>query len=300
MKLLYKFSLLSVFAVIVSCNETPKPVNETTIEKIAESSVISIPDSWVTSRAAKAKEKLNSSEAGKVVWNAMEAHGGLVTWYANGPLSFRFNYQPQDGKTPRDSYQIVDTWSNRAVHTSATDSAAHFGWTGEQAWIKTKDSTSFEYDTKFWALTPLYFYGQPFVLDGEGVNLELLPEVSYKEQKQDVVKVTFDAGTGDAPDDYYILYFGEESHKIAAIRYIVSYPEYFKDGGHAPEKFMEVIGENTVNGILFPTSYKTHWLTKDEKPGEYITKIDVSNVSFKNDLPKDFFDVPKDAKILNE
>ena len=63
---------------------------------------------------------------------------------------------------------------------------------------------------------------------------------------------------------------------------------------------MEVVGENMVDGILFPTSYKTHWLTKDEKPGEYITQIDVSNVSFENDLPKDFFDVPKDAKILIE
>ena len=297
MRVYFKFSILFLF--ILSCKETTKPTQESLVNEVTETDIISIPKSWVDGRVNKAKEKLSTSEAGEIVWNAMEAHGGLDRWYANGPLSFRFNYQPLDGKTARDSYQTVDTWSNRAVHTSATDSTAHFGWTGEQAWVKAKDSTAFEYDTKFWALTPLYFYGQPFVLNGEGVNLELLPEVTYKEQKQDVVKVTFDAGTGDAPDDYYILYFSKESHKLVAIRYIVSYPEYFKDGGHAPEKFMEVIGENTVNGILFPTSYKTHWLTKDKKPGEYITQIDVSNVSFENDLPKDFFDVPKDAKTLN-
>lgn len=297
MRVYFKFSILFLF--ILSCKETKKPTQESLVNEVTETDIISIPKSWVDGRVNKAKEKLGTSEAGEIVWNAMEAHGGLDRWYANGPLSFRFNYQPLDGKTSRDSYQTVDTWSNRAVHTSATDSTAHFGWTGEQAWVKAKDSTSFEYDTKFWALTPLYFYGQPFVLNGEGVNLELLPEVTYKQQKQDVVKVTFDAGTGDAPDDYYILYFSKESHKLVAIRYIVSYPEYFKDGGHAPEKFMEVMGENTVNGILFPTSYKTYWLTKDKKPGEYITQIDVSNVSFENDLPKDFFDVPKDAKTLN-
>ncbi|SEL21215.1 hypothetical protein SAMN04488008_103142 [Maribacter orientalis] len=297
MRVYFKFSILFLF--ILSCKETTKPTQESLVNEVTETDIISIPKSWVDGRVNKAKEKLGTSEAGEIVWNAMEAHGGLDRWYANGPLSFRFNYQPLDGKTARDSYQTLDTWSNRAVHTSATDSTAHFGWTGEQAWVKAKDSTSFEYDTKFWALTPLYFYGQPFVLNGEGVNLELLPEVTYKEQKQDVVKVTFDAGTGDAPDDYYILYFSKESHKLVVIRYIVSYPEYFKDGGHAPEKFMEVMGENTVNGILFPTSYKTYWLTKDKKPGEYITQIDVSNVSFENDLPKDFFDVPKDAKTLN-
>ena len=297
MRVYFKFSILFLF--ILSCKETTKPTQESLVNEVTETDIISIPKSWVVGRVNKAKEKLSTSEAGEIVWNAMEAHGGLDRWYANGPLSFRFNYQPLDGKTARDSYQTVDTWSNRAVHTSATDSTAHFGWTGEQAWVKAKDSTFFEYDTKFWALTPLYFYGQPFVLNGEGVNLELLPEVTYKQQKQDVVKVTFDAGTGDAPDDYYIFYFSKESHKLVTIRYIVSYPEYFKDGGHAPEKFMEVMGENTVNGILFPTSYKTYWLTKDKKPGEYITQIDVSNVSFENDLPKDFFDVPKDAKTLN-
>lgn len=300
MRLNYKITFLLIFTFVLSCKESPK------IEKLSDSIDLSkkesvkVPKAWIDGRVKKTMERLSSSEAGKVVWNAMEAHGGLEQWYANGPLSFRFNYQPLNGKTPRDSYQVIDTWSNKARHTSVADSTAQFGWTGKNAWVKEKDSTAFAYDTKFWALTPLYFLGQPFVLSGEGVNLELLPEKTYKEKKQDVVKVTFDAGTGDAPDDYYILYFDKELHKLGAIRYIVSYPEYFKDGGHAPEKFMEVLGENNVEGILFPTNYKTHWLTNDEKPGEYITKIEVSNVSFKDNLANDYFDVPKNAKILNE
>jgi hypothetical protein len=300
MKLYYKLSLLVGFALFISCKETAKTEKDSKFAKTTEAELLKIPTSWIEARVAKAKEGLGKSEAGKIVWSAMEAHGGLAKWYANGPISFRFNYQPLNGKTARDSYQTVDTWSNRAVHTSMTDSTAHFGWTGEKAWVKAKDSTAFAYDTKFWALTPIYFYAQPFVLNGEGVNLELLPETTYKEQLQDVVKVTFDAGTGDAPDDYYILYFKKKSHKLAAIRYIVSYPEYFKDGGHAPEKFMEVIGENTIDGIVLPTSYKTHWLTEDEQPGEYITQIDISDVSFEAALPKDFFEAPVDAKILNE
>ncbi|MGJ8713826.1 MAG: DUF6503 family protein [Maribacter stanieri] len=298
MKLIYKFSLLSVFAVILSCKETPKSVNKATDVSVTETDVISIPESWVNSRVAKAKEKLNSSDAGKVVWNAMEAHGGLDTWYANGPIIFRFNYQPLDGKTARDSYQTVDTWSNRSVHTSATDSSAKFGWTGEQAWVKAKDSTAFAYDTKFWALTPLWFVGHPFVLSGEGVNLELLEPTTYKEKEYNVVKVTFDAETGDAPDDYYILYVNKESNKLAVMRYIVSYPQYFKDGGHAPEKFTEFIGEQVVDGITMPGGFKTYWTVKDNQPGDYITKIDFTDVSFEKDLSKDFFDAPEGAKIL--
>ncbi|MGO4918187.1 DUF6503 family protein [Maribacter spongiicola] len=298
MKLLYKFSLLSLFAVFISCKETPKSVTEPIEEVVAESTVIEIPESWVSSRVAKTKERLHTTEAGKVIWNAMEAHGGLDTWYANGPITFRFNYQPLDGKTARDSYQTVDTWSNRSVHTSTIVSSAKFGWSGDQAWVKAKDSTAFAYDTKFWALTPLWFVGHPFVLSGEGVNLELLDAEKFKGQDYNVVKVTFDAETGDAPDDYYILYVNKDTSKIAVMRYIVSYPEYFKDGGHAPEKFTEFIGEQVVDGVTMPGGFKTYWTVKNNQPGDYITKIDFTDVSFEKELPKDFFDAPANAKIL--
>lgn len=293
-----KILIVLVLMAAVGCKQESKTEEEAASTPTNTEITRYMPESWIKNRVEKAKSKLEKSEAGKIVWSAMEAHGSLETWYSNGPLSFRFNYQPLDGSTQRDSYQTIDTWSNKARHTSATDSTAHFGWTGETAWIKAKDSTAFKYDTKFWALTPIYFLGQPFILDGVGVNLEVLPKKMYKNVSQDVVKVTFDAGTGDAPDDYYILYFREDNHQLSAIRYIVSYPEYFKDGGHLPEKFMEVIGENRVEGILFPTGYKTHWLTDDEEPGEYITKIDISNIHFEDNLEEGFFEVPEEAKVL--
>lgn len=296
--------LLSILAmnVLVGCNEKTAKESRTDsagAKKTMENGLM-VPETWIRSRVGKAEEKLNTTEVGTVVWNAMEARGGLARWYSNGALAFRFNYQPLDGSTQRDSYQTIDTWSNRARHTSAADSTAHFGWTGEKAWIQAKDSTAFAYDTRFWALTPYYFLAQPFVLDGEGVNLELLSQITYKGKVQDVVKVTFDSGTGDAPDDYYVLYFTKDTHRLSAIRYIVSYPGYFKKGEHLPEKFMEVIGENIVNGILFPTDYKTYWLTENQKPGEYITKIEVSDVHFIDTLKNVFFDMPEDAENLED
>lgn len=296
------FVLTLLLATVVAC--TPKKKNEQADNKqqqpMAEATSdneVSIPKPWVEKRVASAKERLTSSEAGRIVWKAMEAHGGLKTWYSNGALAFRFNYQPLDGKIGRDSYQVLDVWRNRAKHNSVTDSTDQFGWTGEKAWLKAKDSTAFAYDTKFWALTPLYLMGHPFVLDGEGVNLELLPQTEYKGKTNDVVKVTFDPGTGDAPDDYYILHFDAESSLITATRYIVSYPEYFKDGGHNPEKFMEVGELKNVAGVLLPTELKTHW-TKNEKPGEYITKIDITDLSFIESLPKGYFEMPEGAEEL--
>lgn len=61
---------------------------------------------------------------------------------------------------------------------------------------------------------------------------------------------------------------------------------------------MEVLGSETVDGINFPTSYKTYWFTADEKPGAYIIKIEVLDIRFEQRLAKDFFEVPNGARIL--
>ncbi|NNE78615.1 MAG: hypothetical protein HKN31_16245, partial [Pricia sp.] len=191
--------------ILMSCrqNTSQEKKGDAVETDIPSEQTVGIPEAWINKRVTSAERRLKSTDAGRVVWNAMEAHGGLKKWYSNGALSFRFNYQPLDGKTQRDSYQTIDTWRNRARHTSTSDSTARYGWTGETAWVKATDSTAFDYDSRFCALKPFYFLGQPFVLDGDGVNLELLPPTTYKNETQEVVKVTFDPGTGDAPDDYY-------------------------------------------------------------------------------------------------
>lgn len=290
------FALLLVF---VACkNAEEKGASSEITQSVAATPEQLIPESWIKNRVGKAKQRLEATAAGKVVWQAMEAHGGLSKWYANGPLTFRFNYQPLDGGTPRDTYQAIDTWNSKARHFQVGDSTSQYGWDGKKAWVAVQDSTVFPYNTRFWSLTPYFFTAQPFVLDGKGVNLELLPPKKHLGKTQDVVKVTFDAGTGDAPDDYYILYFDSISHTLSVIRYIVSYPGYFKKGEHLPEKLMQLKGEQVVAGIRFPESYATHWLVKDESPGEHITSITLSNIAFEPGLEEAFFQIPVGARPL--
>lgn len=294
-----------IYAVIIcgsllSCKETPQSKQEIVETKLGKGTDANmIPKSWIQKRVEKANKRLNSSEAGKVIWQSMEAHGGLEQWFGNGYLSFRFNYRPLDGSVPRDTYQTIDTWSNKARHYSATDSTATYGWDGENAWVKTRDSTAFKYNLRFWALTPLYLAAQPLVLDGEGVNLELLPQVKYKDVPQYVVKVTFDSDTGDAPDDYYILYMDEETHLLTALRYIVSYPGYFPDGGNNPEKFMDLVSKKTVEGVVLPTKFYTYWSTDDGQPkGEPIAKIQLSDIDFQKTVEEGVFERPEGGEFL--
>ncbi|WP_147678310.1 hypothetical protein [Algibacter pacificus] len=299
--LLKSFSLFLVL-IFIACKETSKKEQVTHSQVKTAEKVYHIPDSWIQKRVNAAKHRLNATKAGQVLWNAMEAHGGLETWYANGYFSMRFNYQPLNGKGIRDSYQTIDTWSNKARHNSVEDPTSVFGWDGKEAWVKAKDSTSFKYDTQFWALTPLYFSGQPFVLDGEGVNLELLPEVVFKGDLHKVIKATYDAGVGSAPDDYYILYVNAKTNLVDAFKYIVSYPQYFPNGGHAPEKTTVTQGIINVGGLNLATGFKTYWSSKENPDGlgEYITKIDVSDISFSPTVEDNFFSKPEGAEVLNK
>ncbi|MEM9001117.1 MAG: DUF6503 family protein [Bacteroidota bacterium] len=290
--------LLTTILFGTGCKKESKPPVTEVKEEVLAYKTAKAPLTWIKNRVSKAEARLKANEAGMVIWQAMEAHGGLQNWYENGPVSFRFNYQPLDGGTPRDTYQTIDTWGSKARHYQVGDSTSQYGWNGQQAWVIAKDSTTFTYNTRFWSLTPYFFMAQPFVLDGKGVNLELLPQKTHQDKLQDVVKVTFDEGTGDAPDDYYILYFDSETHRLSVIRYIVSYPGYFEKGKHLPEKLMVLLSSQTINGILFPKSYKTHWLLEDETAGEHITTIDLSNVVFLPGLKENYFAIPEEAKIL--
>ncbi len=289
-----KYILATVLLVVLiaSCKEATVPA-----EVINDLALVS--DEWINERVEKANAKLSKSEAGKLVKQAMDAAGGLNKWYKNGPINFQFDYVPRGEGARRNSTQIVDTWNNKAVHHDMVDPTASYGWDGKDAWVTMKDTASFKYNLRFWALTPIFFLAQPFNFDGEGVILEKLDDKTLEGVAYDAVKISFEKGTGDAPDDYYINYYDKKSHQITALRYIVSYPKYFKNGGHSPEKIMTLHDFKTVNGINLPTNYKTYMLGEDETLGEYVTDITVSDIKFVPETKSSAFDMPEGVKVID-
>ena len=257
-----------------------------------------VPDSWIHERVAATRATLSASEAGRLVWQAMEAHGGLERWFSNGPIEFAFDYVPRGEGVRRHTVQQVNQWNNTARHQEVGAPQAEYGWDGEHAWMTTADTARWAYNTRFWATTPYFFLGQPFVLAGGGARLEKLPPKTLNGRTYDAVKVTFAPGTGDAPDDYYIAYFDQETHRQTVIRYIVSYPGYFEKGKHLPEKLMTLHDYTTVDGIVLPTAYKTHWLAANEQPGEHITDIRVGQIRFRPELEKTHFELPANSTVM--
>jgi len=286
---------ICIIALFISCSQPSGTESATEQEAVQTEKLAKVPADWVQARTAEAQERLSKSAAGKLLWSSIEAHGGLTNWFAKGPISFHFDYQPLDGGRRRNSYQIIDQWSVRAVHEVADNRDVKYGWDGTQAW-SFPDSADVGVNPRFWSTTPYYFVGLPFVLADEGVILEELGEKEFNDVSYDLIKASYESGVGDAPDDFYVIYVHPETKLMGALRYIVSYPGFFPDGGHWPEKFMEITGQQTVDGITIPTGYHTHWF-KEDQPAEHITTIDVTEVSFEPETPDKFFEVPEGAKI---
>ncbi|MCP9236669.1 DUF6503 family protein [Lewinella sp. JB7] len=286
-----KYLLLPLLLILLGCesNQEAEPTQTSSTEA---------PTDPYADRIEAATERLGSSAPAQKVLRAIEAHGGLESWYGNGPLYYHFNYRPLDDGNPRDTYITNDYVNSRAVHQLASDTTVRYGFDGQDAWSPDGDRVE-GMSPRFWSLTPYYFVGLPFVLADEGINFEELPAEELDGTTYDLVKVTYEQGTGDASGDYYVLYLNPETGQVDALRYIVSYPGYFPEGGSTPEKIMKITGKTKVDGITLPTGYTTY-MWNDGQISEPVTDITVSDYAYRSDLADDFFDRPADARVYND
>lgn len=278
---------LTLLSLLYACEPTTPATDPTTAPAAA-------PSEPYADRVAAAERRLSASPAGLKVQRAIDAHGGLARWYRQGPLHYHFNYQPTEAdKTVRNSYILNDYVNARAVHHSADQEGMTYGFDGEKAWKHPADA-DLKVKPRFWSLTPYYFVGLPFVLADEGISFELMDNAEWEGTNYERVKVTYGDGVGDAPDDYYVLWLNPTTGQLDALNYIVSYPGFFPDGGHLPEKLMVLTGKTTVDGITLPTGYTTRW---SDKPTEVITNITVDDYEFRPDMDDDAFAMPADAAV---
>lgn len=256
-----------------------------------------IPQAWVSRRAAAAQQRLEASESGALLWKAIEAHGGLGRWLGKGTVSFTFDYAPH-GQPERRMYTAneIDLWRARGFQRELGEGAdAEFGWDGQSAWIRPAPD-AFPTPARFWALTPYYFVGMPFVLADPGARYERLPDVELDGTAYSLVKVTYEAGTGDSPDDFYVVYLDKATHRVGAIRYIVAYPGFYAAGEHSPEKLMKYRDLREVDGLLFAHRLETHRYAPDTgEVGEQVTLTRVAALRVGAPIPAARFRAPAGA-----
>lgn len=252
----------------------------------------------VDERVQEASSRLQLTAGGRRLARAIEAHGGLATWYNSGDLQFRWTYHLRDLDPPLtvDTLEVADPWTARTMH-EVSEVNIRFGWNGKHTWILPPEA---EYSPSpiYWARMPYYLMGMPFVLADPGTVHKLLDEsIEFEGRKYDQVQVTYEPDVGHPPDDYYILLIDPETDRVKGVRYIATWPPLIQEESDSPERLLTYEVQNMVNGVLFASSHRVFDLLPDGRIGGEIRDIQVSDLKF---LPHEDsrFEVPADARIF--
>lgn len=173
------------------------------------------------------------------------------------------------------------------------DDGTTIGFDGKDGWMTPKDSAFGK--PRFHALTWAYFLAAPYKLSDRGTKIEPLGRKELQGKEYETARLTFAAGTGDAPDDWYLLYRDPESGRLAAMAYIVTY-----GGGNAKEAEPHALTyENyeDVEGIPVPMLWKLWEWSEESGLGKPLGEVKVSGLEFVKP-PAGAFAAPAGAKVL--
>ena len=236
------------------------------------------------------------SEGGRMIAESIQAHGGHKQWLQNEVLEFRWTYHMNDRgpDVKTDTLQRIDTSSLEAVH-EIPNTDIRFGWTGSEGWISPADAPR-RPNPRFWALTPYYFIGIPFVFADLNANFEKLDDdIEFEGTSYNQVKVTFNPGSGDAPDDYYIVLIHPETKLVGGTRYIVTSPIVARNGP-GPEKLITLEAYIELGGISVPTKHRSFNMDGDT-PTKHIRDAFANEYKWLKRANVDF-SVPADASRM--
>jgi len=167
---------------------------------------------------------------------------------------------------------------------------------GDDAWVTNgSDDASM---MRFHVLTWPWFIYAPMALEGENVHVtDPMPRPFKDGEDAPSVRVTFDPGTGDTPDDWYIFYQDPATKLLAGQAYIVTFGKTVEEANKEPHAitYSEFV---KAGGGMIPTLWHFwHWSETEGVYGEPIGTATVTNLRF-FEPTADSFAVPADARRM--
>ena len=145
---------------------------------------------------------------------------------------------------------------------------------------------------RFAALTWPYFLAAAFKLDDGGVVLADGGRRPLTGGPEPAVRMTFEPGTGDAPDDWYLIWKADDG-TLAALAYIVT---YFPDREPVPHVAV-YRSFDTVDGVEMPSEITIHdWSADGGTVAEAIGSITATDYRFVEPEPGTF-EAPADSAV---
>ena len=222
---------------------------------------------------------------------AIAAHGGIEKWKNQKQFSFTVTSHRGD----QSSQEEITTDLNKRYERIRGD-GYELGYDGENYWQTREDTSMQKKNTRFIINLQFYFLAMPFVLTDPGVNIEEMGTGSMAGKEYDVLKATFDAGTGVAPEDQYILYLDPKTHKLAYMLYSVT---YFNKENAEKYNANHYASWQEVDGLLLPEKIVSYvWDAEKQALGDMRIEKVFSALKFSESLPeKELFAMPEGAMV---
>ncbi len=150
---------------------------------------------------------------------------------------------------------------------------------------------------RFALFTWPYFFGMPYKLSDPGtIWNDFDGSDTLNKEAFDVMKLTFEAKTGDSPDDWYVVYTERESHLIRYASYIVTLTKSVAEAESDPHA-IEYGDYQVANGIPVARKWKFWGWKADSGLGDQLGEANISNVSFP-EVSADFYQKPAGSALI--
>lgn len=187
---------------------------------------------------------------------------------------------------------LVYDYHRNLVRIKTDDATLIFD--GEKAWVSPASATVPM--ARFHLLTWPYFLAAPFKLNDPGSHLVPAGSLRMDGEWHDAATLTFSAGTGDSPDDWYLVYADPDTGRLAGMAYIVTYGGKSRQDAEEEPHFIVYEDYVDVDGVLLSTHWNFRLWSEDKGPfGDSIGAVTLSNVRFVETDWRDF-QKPEDAK----
>jgi hypothetical protein len=126
---------------------------------------------------------------------------------------------------------------------------------GKKMWLNSNDATAYK-QARFEIFMWQYFFMAPFKMDDAGTNWQAMTDKIIDDNDYARAKLTFKTGTGDTPNDWYIVHRNKATDYLAAMAYIVTFGN--KPVSDAEKRASGIVYDDfiAVDGVQFATTWQ--------------------------------------------
>lgn len=243
-------------------------------------------DKKETSKYAEEQLDVTTSIYPENITKVFDAHGGIDTWNKMQGLTFTME-KPNGNEVTTTDLKNRKSLIEMPKHT--------IGFNGKSVWLKHKDTTQYKGNAKFYYNLMFYFYAIPFIFGDDGVIYQDIEPLIFEGKTYPGIKIAYEAGVGESPEDEYILYYNPETYKMEWLGYTVT---FFSKEKSKEFHFIKYSNWQTINGLVLP-EILTWYNYENNKPTQKRNDLKFTDIKLTEGRPEpQIFEIPEGATLI--